>query len=127
MGSVPPLEANSNPIVVGVMLHASSARWHVTQLRPLVPCGLKKSLVRSTDPRVAPVDDNPLALTWGKLFGRKVWPSPSLPVPASVVAAKPPMRVVNTTSDSFFIYLPSIYSGRHALRRRRAHGPYSFP
>ena len=52
MGSVPFVRLNRACTPAGVMVQASSARWQVPQLRPLVPRFWKNSFLKSIDPLV---------------------------------------------------------------------------
>src|ERR1043165_7691044 len=51
------------------MLQPSSGTWQVPQCRPLVPCGVKKSLLRSTKPAVWNDASRPALLCSGLLLG----------------------------------------------------------
>ena len=69
-GCVPPVSANSRLPSNGVMPQPDETRWHVPQSRPLVPCGVLNSFVRSMDPWALNTAENPAGLRNGKLFGR---------------------------------------------------------
>lgn len=50
IGCVPSVSSNICATVLGLIDQPSSGVWQVPQCRPLVPCGVKNSLSRSTKP-----------------------------------------------------------------------------
>lgn len=71
-GWVPPVSSNRRCRVPGLRAQASSGIWHVTQLRPFVPCAWKYSPVRSTNPWVLKVAECPPGFFTGWLLSMLV-------------------------------------------------------